>query len=938
MRVPKSVKQALTTVQIMQFVVGASYAFAHLFVAYKVPVSVPYLYHLGNVVSSVASAARSDAVSATSSVIASASAPASAWLKKLALRAAGREALAENVPNDRGQTFGVDAVHIVEDFISRDETRFRDELQWTHCLDTSGQVFAILLNCMYLAPLTWLFVRFFITAYLKRVERRRSSTSSEKAQAARQSLQDASKDFTRKVAEAVDEMHGHGQGDGEKTPLVNGEQTKTSLVDADQIKKTAEDISSAVRDKMDESVEKVKQTTGLGGGTDPTADLQNKSAEQWQEIPSDQKEAPASDSAVNVEKGQVDTIPQGSAKDDDKPRDAPIEGSNEKDSASEHNLQEHGPKVSEEVADEGESANAAVDDSTAAGEPERETTESSPPATEDTTADQSSPESSREEDVAPSPNEGGTGADEATGAGAPMPDAQPNRGDQDVGQGHAEKSGEEENQPRDADQPTVSADETEETPAQGTRTPSEASEPRSEDTSSDHPTSPEITVSHEQGSPRKPSDIEPATPDKEMAKKMLALRKASFEGRMTSPERASGGTAEKDAAAENEPPETVEPIQDDSSAAEHGADLEESAQSTHEKLAEQDPDETGDKADQEQSDESRGETKNKNEPQPADKSADETGDKPAENLPEDHKEKGEAEADEATAAAESEDKDKTQQRADSKAAEHSEDGEDRKSEDSSSKSREAKAPKVEEGTIVDDKKPKTQQKDDDGKEPEDEAEQMSFMEPEKGDEAEQMSFIEPEKQEGDASGEQKKDKREETAETEESTPAGASDPKPTTEPEQEEEATPPSEQKGMNPEDEEQEKSVPSKQEEQPVKDEKSKFSGEDKAHETQGTAEAPLMHVDEDAEKAEEEKAESKPPSTKSKTPSLKSKSSQSLQSKSSQSLKSKHGEEEEDKENQAPKPASEHAETGGDGKDENEEGAAKGRDDTSFVEGVKE
>ena len=83
---------------------------------------------------------------------------------------------------------------------------------------------------MYLAPLTWLFVRFFITAYLKRIERRRSSTASEKAQAARASLQDASKGFARKVSEVVDETHGIAdEAVVEEKPVDDGEREKSAL-------------------------------------------------------------------------------------------------------------------------------------------------------------------------------------------------------------------------------------------------------------------------------------------------------------------------------------------------------------------------------------------------------------------------------------------------------------------------------------------------------------------------------------------------------------------------------------------------------------------------------------------------------------------------------------------------------------------------------------
>src|SRR4051794_26999426 len=98
-RVPKWFKQSLTTLQITQFVIGATYAFAHLFVAYQVPVSVPYLYRLGSAASAVITNAPTDVSSAASVAISTASAGTGAWLKKIALRAAGHEGLAENVLN-----------------------------------------------------------------------------------------------------------------------------------------------------------------------------------------------------------------------------------------------------------------------------------------------------------------------------------------------------------------------------------------------------------------------------------------------------------------------------------------------------------------------------------------------------------------------------------------------------------------------------------------------------------------------------------------------------------------------------------------------------------------------------------------------------------------------------------------------------------------------
>ena len=114
------------------------------------PVNTPYLYahNLSNAVPSVTSSLSSAFTSAT------AIAGVGPWLKKIALRAAGEEGLAENVHNNQGQRFGLDAIHNENVEKSREETRYRLEYPQVHCLDTSGQVFAVLLNVMYLAPLT----------------------------------------------------------------------------------------------------------------------------------------------------------------------------------------------------------------------------------------------------------------------------------------------------------------------------------------------------------------------------------------------------------------------------------------------------------------------------------------------------------------------------------------------------------------------------------------------------------------------------------------------------------------------------------------------------------------------------------------------------------------------------------------------------------------
>ena len=256
MKVPQWFKRSLTTLQIAQFVVGASYAFLHLFVEYQSPISVPYLYHLGSAAQSIAS----DASSVISTATAVASADFGAQAKKFFLRAAGREGLAENVLNRQGQTFGVDAINAAKDFQRREETRYRDELQWTHCLDTSGQAFAIWLNVVYLLPLAWLFGRFFVKSYLQQLERKRDSTPAEKAQLAIESARDARIRTSRRLSHAFEDVQG-GDENGDEIAVVDDEEFKREVKDAaSKTKKTAKPYAQQAKAEANSAAKSANRT------------------------------------------------------------------------------------------------------------------------------------------------------------------------------------------------------------------------------------------------------------------------------------------------------------------------------------------------------------------------------------------------------------------------------------------------------------------------------------------------------------------------------------------------------------------------------------------------------------------------------------------------------------------------------------------------------
>jgi hypothetical protein len=137
--VPMAVKRSLTTIQIAQFLVGSFYAALHSFIGYTIPVSVP-----------ITEVIKSSPVPAATGVSSSLAALATA---------AGLGGLFQKVLGQNVETMAEHSTTTV----TRYQTMYKD----VSCIDTSGQTFAIWLNVLYLAPLTALFVRFFVKSYLK---------------------------------------------------------------------------------------------------------------------------------------------------------------------------------------------------------------------------------------------------------------------------------------------------------------------------------------------------------------------------------------------------------------------------------------------------------------------------------------------------------------------------------------------------------------------------------------------------------------------------------------------------------------------------------------------------------------------------------------------------------------------------------------------------
>ncbi|OAQ99193.1 hypothetical protein LLEC1_06525 [Akanthomyces lecanii] len=117
-RVPVFIKRSLTSMQITQFLVGASLAMCHSFVYYFAPAA--------------ASTTTSDSAASVASV--------------------------------RALLFGSGAdAHRIKTVVDQDVSYVSQP-----CIVSSGETFAIWLNVVYLAPLTYLFVSFFIASYVKR--------------------------------------------------------------------------------------------------------------------------------------------------------------------------------------------------------------------------------------------------------------------------------------------------------------------------------------------------------------------------------------------------------------------------------------------------------------------------------------------------------------------------------------------------------------------------------------------------------------------------------------------------------------------------------------------------------------------------------------------------------------------------------------------------
>ncbi|KAF2764502.1 hypothetical protein EJ03DRAFT_355701 [Teratosphaeria nubilosa] len=232
-RVSPVLKRTLTSMQIAQFLFGASYAAAHLFVQYDIPirsvVQVPYTVQ--EAISSVTSAAAA-VTSSVSSIVATPT--AGSWItaiKKGLLLAAGHPGVAELVGREGLGTPGYHGPpgheneplegipKKTQEFVERRymQDEWRQDWSKVNCVDTTGEAFAIYLNLFYLAPLTFLFARFFVRAYTQRGKPGTASQSAKRIQeSGRQARKDTRNEVERRGQQAEDAVAKRGSEAGQK--------------------------------------------------------------------------------------------------------------------------------------------------------------------------------------------------------------------------------------------------------------------------------------------------------------------------------------------------------------------------------------------------------------------------------------------------------------------------------------------------------------------------------------------------------------------------------------------------------------------------------------------------------------------------------------------------------------------------------------------------
>ncbi|PKS12929.1 hypothetical protein jhhlp_000270 [Lomentospora prolificans] len=210
-RVPLIIKRTLTTLQITQFLIGASYAMSHSFVSYIVPVTTVITE---TIIPEVAAASSSTSASAADP----AATPAGGLVDSLKGLFFGAAAKVSEAAAAVSQPPAA-PVRAEPQLITRTETTHVEQ----RCVTTDGATFAIWLNVLYLAPLTYLFVKFFIESYLRRGKTDKGKHTAQRRMSNVERAEKAGWDAAKEVNREV-----YGDGNGSEEAIEDEEPVKPS--------------------------------------------------------------------------------------------------------------------------------------------------------------------------------------------------------------------------------------------------------------------------------------------------------------------------------------------------------------------------------------------------------------------------------------------------------------------------------------------------------------------------------------------------------------------------------------------------------------------------------------------------------------------------------------------------------------------------------------
>ncbi|KAK0285132.1 hypothetical protein LTR35_005334 [Friedmanniomyces endolithicus] len=458
-KVPQGLKRILTSLQIAQFVFGASYAAVHLFVAYDIPLQTSY--QVASIVERAASSASSVAVAATSSVSSVIATPTprdwAAWTKKMLLRAAGEEGLAERVRDRYHHLASEEIEKKIEHFNEQTfETHWRTEWTKVQCIDTTGQAFAIYLNLLYLAPLTGLFLRFFVRAYTQRGQPKRVSEAPKQiADSSKQAEEETEQYVERNGERLEDEIAKRGRDMGNEIRQDAHNLHEQLREDVQQMKEGKFRGSRRVSDRVASFEGKAKDTLEKGkeqsGNAVERTKEQGRDTTRGSESPrSERSGSPQKGGSGSPRKNRESAIEEDDAEEQPPQQGSSVEKGNDDATQPERKMDEatsqpEQPKPSRDQSKDeskpGEASRGDQTQSSAPGQPEpakdsasdtKSTgNQDSPPSSDKTQASTSSqpeqPKKSSDEGKAEEKKDGPSGGDKAQPS-APS-QAEPSRGD-----------------------------------------------------------------------------------------------------------------------------------------------------------------------------------------------------------------------------------------------------------------------------------------------------------------------------------------------------------------------------------------------------------------------------------------------------------------------------------------------------------------------------